>query len=66
MAALVVRTRSLFPAILYHMAYNGIAVLAGERLEEMSGGAAAWIASGALLAAGYSLVVRSRTSTTTS
>ncbi|MGH2571499.1 MAG: CPBP family glutamic-type intramembrane protease, partial [bacterium] len=66
MAVLVVRTGSLFPAVLYHMTYNGIAVLGGERLEAMSGGAAAWLASGALLAAGYFLVARSRTSTTTS
>jgi sodium transport system permease protein len=65
MAVLVVRTGSLFPAVLYHMAYNGLAVLGGERLEE-AGGVFVWLASGALLAAGYFLVTRSRTSTTTS
>jgi sodium transport system permease protein len=59
MALLVVRTRSLLPAMLYHMTYNGIAVLWGERLEELSAGLL-WGASLALLAVGALLVGRAR------
>ena len=64
MAGLVVRTRSLLPAMLYHMTYNGIAVLAGESVQEMNM-ALGWGGTFVLLALGYALV-RSRTSTTTS
>jgi sodium transport system permease protein len=64
MAILVVRTRSILPAILYHVTYNGIGVLGGERIEELGNGAIAWGGSLALLAIGSLLVARSRTSET--
>lgn len=60
---LTVATGSIFPAMLFHAAYNSAAVLGAERLENAAGwlaGPGGWAASLALLAAGTWLVRRGR------
>ncbi|MFC1571963.1 ABC transporter permease subunit/CPBP intramembrane protease [Candidatus Eisenbacteria bacterium] len=66
LALLVLRSRSLWPAVLMHAVYNGTLVM-GVRLHERSGlpiepdGVLAWGASIALLVLGVVLVARVRT-----
>jgi sodium transport system permease protein len=58
MGAIVVRTRSIFPAMLFHMVYNGTTVVLGsmEELPAFADGAAGWGVSLALLGAGALLL----------
>jgi sodium transport system permease protein len=58
MAGIVVRTRSIFPAMIFHMVYNGTTVLLGsmEELPWFAAGAAGWALSAVLLGAGLLLV----------
>ena len=65
MGALTLRTRSIVPAMLYHMTYNGLAVLGAERIDQLPNGLLAWAVSLVLLLVGYLLVTRSRTSSHT-
>jgi membrane protease YdiL (CAAX protease family) len=60
MAAVTVRTRSLFPAMVFHAVYNGAAFL-GLGLEEAEAGVGHWVGSLALLVIGL-LLLRSEAS----
>lgn len=65
LALLVVRTGSIFPAMIAHATYNGSALLV-ERIpgaEQALGGAGGWVGSAALLAVAVVLLLR-RSSTT--
>jgi len=55
MASVVVRTRSIVPAMLLHAVYNGLAVGAMERIGE-DPGVLAWAVSVGLFAAGVTLI----------
>jgi membrane protease YdiL (CAAX protease family) len=59
MALLTVGTRSVFPAMVYHMTYNGLAILvsgSGDEMPVALTGGAAWAGSLALLGAGFVLL----------
>jgi sodium transport system permease protein len=58
LAALVVRTRSVFPAMVFHAVYNGTAVLAGRsgELPASLSGSTGWMGSFALVVLGALLV----------
>jgi sodium transport system permease protein len=60
LAGVVVRTRSIFPAMVLHAVYNGLAVTLGgaEALPGPLAGAGGWIASAVALGAGAALVRR--------
>jgi membrane protease YdiL (CAAX protease family) len=64
MAGLTVSTGSIFPAMVFHMAYNGLAVWLGRlslELPQSLTGASGWGVSLALLALGFAMVRSART-----
>jgi sodium transport system permease protein len=63
MAVLTVRCRSILPAVVFHLIYNGLSVIqlkVGEAVRTAAEGPAAWVLSALALVAGALLLGRSR------